>query len=68
MLHFEFDNLDHIINEVTFDNMKLKALLGFLKCPVFEKKLYAINKLSELKEHKIMTIRKLFSLLACDLF
>lgn len=57
MLHVEFDNQDHTRYEIMFDNLKLKTLIGFLKCPVFEKKLYSISKLSELRENKNMETR-----------
>ena len=43
-----------------FDEIKLKLLLGFLKCPVFEKKLAAIIKLSELRNDKRDEKRNIF--------
>ena len=49
-MHSEYGNAKE--RDRMFDEIKLKLLLGFLKCPVFEKKLAAIIKLSELRNDK----------------
>ena len=50
LIHAEYGNPKE--RDKLFDDIRLKILLGFLKCQVFERKLAAISRLSELGVEK----------------